>query len=225
MKAAADARRGAPGLMWHLGPGLCLAIVVGACGSAETTVDSAANTATDSTLETIESDAATITPITPLEPPTSDSRVEVSVFDIDDREAAPDISGLTLDGKQLALSDFLGQVVIVNTWASWCPPCEDELPLLIEIGESYSRDGVTLLGLNVQDQRADAKRFAERIGIDFPSIVDTDGRLLASLPGVPPRALPSTLIIDRNGNIGARIVGPVKPGVIEKILNEWLTPG
>jgi len=155
--------------------------------------------------------------------PSTDPRVEVKVFDVNEREPAPDLKGLTLEGDELALSDLLGQVVIVNTWASWCGPCEDEMPLLLDIEKNYQRDGVSLLGINVEDKPQDAKEFATKFGIDFPSLVDSDSKLLASLPGVPPNALPSTLIIDRNGQIGARIVGPVKPGVIEEILDGWLT--
>jgi peroxiredoxin len=97
------------------------------------------------------------------------------------------------------------------------------MPLLLDIEKNYQRDGVSLLGINVEDKPQDAKEFAAKFGIDFPSLVDTDSKLLASLPGVPPNALPSTLVIDRNGQIGARIVGPVKPGVIEEILDGWLT--
>jgi len=155
--------------------------------------------------------------------PSTDPRVEVKVFDVNEREPAPDLKGLTLEGDELALSDLLGQVVIVNTWASWCGPCEDEMPLLLDIEKNYQRDGVSLLGINVEDKPQDAKEFATKFGIDFPSLIDSDSKLLASLPGVPPNALPSTLIIDRNGQIGARIVGPVKPGVIEEILDGWLT--
>ncbi|MBM3723768.1 MAG: TlpA family protein disulfide reductase [Actinobacteria bacterium] len=155
--------------------------------------------------------------------PSTDPRVEVKVFDVNEREPAPDLKGLTLEGDELALSDLLGQVVIVNTWASWCGPCEDEMPLLLDIEKNYQRDGVSLLGINVEDKPQDAKEFATKFGIDFPSLVDSDSKLLASLPGAPPNALPSTLIIDRNGQIGARIVGPVKPGVIEEILDGWLT--
>ena len=155
--------------------------------------------------------------------PSTDPRVEVKVFDVNEREPAPDLKGLTLEGDELALSDLLGQVVIVNTWASWCGPCEDEMPLLLDIEKNYQRDGVSLLGINVEDKPQDAKEFATKFGIDFPSLVDSDSKLLASLPGVPPNALPSTLIIDRNGQIGARIVGPIKPGVIEEILDGWLT--
>jgi thiol-disulfide isomerase/thioredoxin len=155
--------------------------------------------------------------------PSTDPRVEVKVFDVNEREPAPDLKGLTLEGDELALSDLLGQVVIVNTWASWCGPCEDEMPLLLDIEKNYQRDRVSLLGINVEDKPQDAKEFATKFGIDFPSLVDSDSKLLASLPGVPPKALPSTLIIDRNGQIGARIVGPVKPGVIEEILDGWLT--
>lgn len=169
----------------------------------------------------IETEAATITAITPAQPLENDSRVEVTVFGVDNRDAAPEISGKTLEGDPIALSDLLGQVVIFNTWASWCGPCEDELPILIDVGEKYLRDGVVLLGLNVEDQPSDARTFAKKLNIKFLSIVDPDAKLLASLPGVPPRALPSTLIIDRNGNVGARIVGPVKAGVIDEILDEW----
>jgi thiol-disulfide isomerase/thioredoxin len=154
--------------------------------------------------------------------PSTDPRVEVKVFDVNEREPAPDLMGVTLEGDELALSDLLGEVVIVNTWASWCGPCQDEMPLLLDIAKNYQRDGVSLLGINVEDKPKDAKEFAAKFDIDFPSLVDADSKLLASLPGVPPNALPSTLIIDRNGQIGARIVGPVEAGVIEEILDGWL---
>jgi thiol-disulfide isomerase/thioredoxin len=165
----------------------------------------------------------TAQPLAPnLMMPSTDPRVEVKVFDVNEREPAPNVKGVTLEGDELALSDLLGQVVIINTWASWCGPCQDEMPLLLDIEKNYQRDGVSLLGINVEDKPQDAKEFAAKFGIDFPSLVDADSKLLASLPGVPPNALPSTLIIDRNGQIGARIVGPVKPGVIEESLDGWL---
>lgn len=151
-------------------------------------------------------------------PAAADPRIGVTVLAEAERPAAPALSGVTLTGEPLDLAELRGQVVVVNAWASWCPPCVEELPLLAGIAETFQGSGVSVVGLNVEDSPSAARTLAAQTGIGFPSLVDPEGRLLASLPGVPPRALPSTIVIDPTGRIAARIVGPVREGVLTEIL-------
>jgi len=140
-------------------------------------------------------------------------------FSTFDRVTAPDVNGITLDGASLALRSKRGKVVVLNNWASWCLPCNDEAATLVAVSKKLAEKGVEFLGLDVSDQNASAQKFVETYKIPYPSIVDRSGRILNTLPGVPPEALPSTLIIDRDGKIAVRIVGAVKePKFTELIL-------
>ena len=124
----------------------------------------------------------------------------------EDREAAPTLSGSTLDGAPLDVADLRGQVVVLNSWASWCAPCEEEIPAFVALDTSATPD-VHVVGLNVSDDPGSAQAFVRSLGMQYPSIVDAAGTILPTIPGVPPKSLPSTVIIDRDGRIAARIVG------------------
>lgn len=127
----------------------------------------------------------------------------------EDRTAAPEVAGTTLDGEPLALADFSGDVVVVNVWGSWCAPCRAEAEALQQVYLDHRQDGVQFVGLNTRDQQAAALAFEERFGITYPSLVDENGELqLAFRDSLPPNAIPSTLVIDRDGDIAARVVGP-----------------
>lgn len=119
----------------------------------------------------------------------------------------PPISGPTLDGSSLDLASLRGKVVVLNSWASWCGPCTDEAPQIAEFRRAADPAKVEVVGLDVTDKSGDAKDFVTRYGITYPSIVDPDGVLLATIPGVPPAALPSTVIIDAQGRIAGRVIG------------------
>jgi len=125
-----------------------------------------------------------------------------------DRQAMPPISGATVSGSSANLSSLRGKVVVLNSWASWCGPCADEAPQIAEYRASADPTAVEVIGLNVNDRPGDARDFVEKYGIDYPSIVDSDGALLATIPGVPPAALPSTVVIDAQGRIAGRVIGP-----------------
>jgi thiol-disulfide isomerase/thioredoxin len=101
-------------------------------------------------------------------------------------------------------------------------PCLVEMPVLIQAQENYADQGVAVLGLNALDEQQNAQDFVEDLGINFPSIRDAEGALLATIPGVPPRALPSTIVVDADGNIAARIIGPVTEPMVTDILNNLL---
>ena len=148
--------------------------------------------------------------------PAANSEVGLTIIPAEEREQSIVIAGQTADGTDLSTAAFAGQIVVVNAWASWCPPCIEELPLLASAAESFAGRGVEFVGLNSMDDPIAA---ASLLGSSsYRSIDDRDGAILATIPGVPPRALPSTVILDRQGRIAVRIVGPVQPGQLEGVL-------
>ena len=137
-----------------------------------------------------------------------------------EREPMPAVSGALLGGGTGSIAEGAGRVVVLNNWASWCEPCREEIPLLVDAFGKADPSDVLFLGLNVSDEQAAATQFADETGMPYPSIVDADGALLATIPGVPAKALPSTVVIDRQGRIAARIIGPVRGSEITEITNE-----
>ncbi|MDP6605844.1 MAG: TlpA disulfide reductase family protein [Dehalococcoidia bacterium] len=133
---------------------------------------------------------------------------------LDDREAAinqpaPDFAVRDLDGKIHRLSDFHGKTVVLNFWASWCPPCRAEMPDLLEIYEERLADGdfvVLAIDKLTEDTVSAVESFAEEFGLTFPIAFDGSDEIFQRY-GV--RGLPSTFFIDRNGIIRARTLGPV----------------
>ncbi|MGW6282881.1 TlpA family protein disulfide reductase [Kribbella sp. NPDC055071] len=132
----------------------------------------------------------------------------VSVFAPADRKAAPELTGTTLDDKTWSLSDQLGKVVVLNVWGSWCPPCRKEAPDLIAAAKELG-PSVQFIGLNTRDlDKAPAKKFVQEFGVPFPSLYDPAGKALLRFRGqISPKAIPTTLVIDKNGKVAARVVG------------------
>ena len=142
-----------------------------------------------------------------------------------DRVAAPTLSGVTLDGKKLSLSDFRGHVVVVNVWGSWCTPCRVESPALEETYQKYQSKGVQFLGINTRDDNAAAQAFVSSDNITYPSLQDPDENLVLQFKSIlPPTTIPSSAIIDRNGKVAVRILGAVtEPQLVQaldKVLGE-----
>ncbi len=135
-----------------------------------------------------------------------------------DREPIPAIAGLDLDLEPIAIEDYLGEITVVNAWASWCAPCIEETPELVATQKATKDLGVQFLGLNVNDDLESAREFSREIS--YPSISDPEGRLLALVPGIPPNGLPSTLIVDKNGKIAVRIIGPITQEVLTALITE-----
>ncbi|AYY14805.1 TlpA family protein disulfide reductase [Actinobacteria bacterium YIM 96077] len=137
----------------------------------------------------------------------------VSMIAPEDRDPAPEFGGPILgEDDEFYLSDAEGDVIVVNVWGSWCPPCRKEAPDLQAVHEEMADEGVQFLGVNTRDGQSEtaALAFEEEFGITYPSIVDPHGeRLLAFRDTLPPAAIPSTLVIDREGRIAARVLGPI----------------
>ncbi|MBB4929288.1 thiol-disulfide isomerase/thioredoxin [Lipingzhangella halophila] len=151
-------------------------------------------------------------------------------YEPEEREPAPEVSGETLDGDDVSLADHRGEVLVMNIWASWCGPCREEMPVLSEVHGEFSDDGLAFLGVNIKDDRTAAKAFADNYGVAYPSIYDQPGQVpQAFRDTVPPKAIPSTLVIDREGRIAARVIGPVTynqlTGLVEPVLDEEAASG
>lgn len=111
------------------------------------------------------------------------------------------------DGSPLSLRSLRGQAVVVNFWASWCPPCKVEAPALQRLYERYRRQGLVVVGIDQEDFRADARRFVRRHGLTFPVVHDRDKSTVGRF-GVT--GYPETYFVDRSGRIvGDRITGPI----------------
>lgn len=113
---------------------------------------------------------------------------------------APDFQLLSLDGQTISLSDFRGKPVLLNFWASWCGPCEFEMPFLQEIyeDEEWSGKGLVILAVDIGEHPARVKMFMERLGLSFTVLLDVDQEvtLLYNI-----RAIPTTFFIDKDGII------------------------
>lgn len=122
-------------------------------------------------------------------------------YDESERAPLPDIAGDSLmeEGEQISLSDFEGEVVILNAWGQWCAPCRSESDDLQAVHEKMQADGLgTMLGINVRDHVISAPRdFVEDNGLTYPSIYDPPFRSAAHLGGVPSSVIPTTIILDR----------------------------
>ena len=121
------------------------------------------------------------------------------------------MSGETIDGEPLSLSDFEGQVVVVNVWGSWCAPCRSEAPMLAEAARDLADQDVAFVGIDSRDpSRSAARAFVRRFDIPYPSIYDQQGSTLLAFRGtLTPNAIPSTVILDREGRVAASVLGEI----------------
>lgn len=112
--------------------------------------------------------------------------------------AAPDFTLKSDNGNNLRLSEHRGQVVMINFWASWCGPCRQEMPVLDELQQRYSKAGFTVLGVNVEQDSGQAVQLLQGMNLSFPILFDPKS-VVSKLYDV--RAMPSTVMIDRDGNM------------------------
>ena len=136
--------------------------------------------------------------------------------------SAPDFTLDLLDGGQVTLSDLRGKAVLINFWATWCPPCRAEMPAIEAVYRSHKELGLEVLAVNTtnQDDQAAAAAFVEELELTFPVPLDRTGAVSASYNL---RGLPSTYFIDRQGVIRSVVVGgPMSGALIQSRVEELL---
>lgn len=113
-------------------------------------------------------------------------------------EKAPNFELKTLEGKTVSLEELKGQVVMINFWASWCGPCRQEMPALSEIYNDYHKAGFTLLGVNLDEDVGEAKKYLAKTPVSFPILHDGNGKVADLYKNT---AMPSSYFVDKNGNL------------------------
>ena len=134
-------------------------------------------------------------------------------------QPVPDFSLDLLDGSTFDLAEFRGQVVVANFWATWCPPCEDEMPDLQAVWEEYSSEGVSLVGIAYQDEEEAVREMASRFEISYPLGMD-DGDRISSAYGIT--GVPETYVLDPEGRLSYFHIGPVTAAELRRELDGLL---
>ncbi|MDR7302371.1 TlpA disulfide reductase family protein [Haloactinomyces albus] len=125
---------------------------------------------------------------------------------------------LLKQGQEIRLSDFRGEVVVLNVWGSWCGPCRSEADDLQAVQDRLGDRGVQVLGINVRDDRSSAADFVRNYGITFPSIYDPSGRSMLALDGFPRSTVPATVVLDRKHRVAAIYLTEItEEGLLPKV--------
>ena len=132
-----------------------------------------------------------------------------------DRIAAPAMSGMTLDGTNFTYTP--GKIAVVNVWASWCSPCRAEEPTLSALSRTFS--DVQFIGILTRDNPVNAEAFSRKRGTPYPTLID-DSILIGFSKSLPANAIPTTVIIDRNGKVASRVSGVVTVASLTQLIEE-----
>jgi peroxiredoxin len=127
-------------------------------------------------------------------------------------DAAPPLRLPTLDGAVVDLASFRGKVVVVNFWATWCPPCVEEMPSLEKLHRALGPEGLVVLGVSVDEDEAALRAFAQKVGVTFPTLRDPGGR--GPTAAYRTTGYPETFVVDPQGVLLDKYIGPA----------EWATP-
>ena len=134
-------------------------------------------------------------------------------------EPAPDFTLEDLDGEPFTLSDYRGEIVVLNFWATWCLPCLAEMPDFEALHQQFGNDGIRVVGISQDTGGADEVRpFAARLGVTYPLLPDPAFTVSNTFGGVP--VLPTTLFIDRGGRVAHEAMGTLSARAIWAILTE-----
>ena len=125
------------------------------------------------------------------------------------QSSAPDFTLKSHEGENIRLSEYRGEVVLINFWASWCGPCRQEMPVLSALHDKYRALGFTVLGVNVESDTRKARKLLQDRPVSFPVVFDSDSVVSKQYDVV---AMPSTVLVDRDGNMRYLHKG-YKPGL------------
>ncbi|MCJ1702898.1 MULTISPECIES: TlpA disulfide reductase family protein [unclassified Rathayibacter] len=134
---------------------------------------------------------------------------------VDQRGEAIVFTGTDEDGATIDSADLAGRVVVVNFWYASCAPCRAEAADLETVNTEFADQDVSFVGVNVRDQAPTAAAFSANYGLTYPSIVDTDSSVQLAFTGeVPPNAVPTTIVLDKEGRVASRILGQLQEASI-----------
>lgn len=142
-----------------------------------------------------------------------------------DRDTAPRLSGETIDGDTLDVATYKGEIVVLNVWGSWCPPCRAEAPNFVKVSKDLADQGVRFVGINTRDTSTrPARAFENEYEVTYPSLYDPTGKLLLRFEKgtLNPQMIPSTLVVDRDGRLAARAQKPLSEELLRKMLKPIL---
>jgi peroxiredoxin len=189
-------------LLVGLVAGLMVVVLAGACGSQGDLAGSGSGSETMSNL--------------------AEASVPEDGNQLDGLESGQTVPDFVLtygDGETVKLSDWRGQPVVINFWATWCSPCRAEMPEIVEAFERYQEEDLVVVGVNVQESADKASEFAEEFQMSFPIALDSRGEI-QQLYQV--RGLPTTFFIDREGRLTARWAGLLTKDLLAEYLSEIL---
>jgi peroxiredoxin len=124
--------------------------------------------------------------------------ISLKVAALDIGQLAPDFTLKSTQGENVNLSEQRGQIIVVNFWASWCGPCRKEMPMLESLHNKYNNLGVSVWGINVEQENQAGKDFLADLNLSFPIFFDSSNKIAANYQV---EAMPTTVIIDRNGQV------------------------
>lgn len=127
-----------------------------------------------------------------------------------------EFDGVDEAGAAISSEEYRGEALVVNFWASYCAPCRAEAPDLEKLSQKWADRGAQFIGVNTYDEAAGAEAFARNYGVTYPSVIDvhSGATQLAFAGTVPPSALPTTIVLDANGKVAARILGQIESASI-----------
>ncbi len=138
----------------------------------------------------------------------------------DSKKAAPDWQLSDVDGKPVKLSDFKGKVVILDFWATWCPPCRAEIPGFVILQKKYADKGFTVIGVSLDQQGPSVvKSFMRSFGMNYPVVMGTP-KIVLDYGGIT--AIPTTFVIDRQGNVVTAYQGAMDQATFESVIGPLL---
>ena len=145
----------------------------------------------------------------------------LTIVPVAERRPAPQVTGELLGGGTFDSDDLVGKVIVYNVWGSWCAPCRKEAPAL-EAASRETAGKAWFVGINTRDLSPEpALAFVRAFDVTFPSVYDPDGReLLKFGTDLPPSAIPTTIVVDAEGRVAARVLGEVTEGTIRGLVDD-----
>lgn len=143
----------------------------------------------------------------------------VTEYAKDSRKPPVAFTGTLYDGTTVDSKTFAGRVTVLNFWFAACAPCRVEAPSLKQLHDEFAPQGVLFYGVNLRDEKGTAQAFEQTFAIPYPSFNDQDGRVLLAVSGVvPPGAVPTTLVLNKQGRVSARILGELDKSTLKSLI-------